>query len=371
MGPEIGILYNFGLSVILILLMYFQSGTFQVERSLIFPLAIFLFLTMCTFTLITIFRIGDAGKMSVVMNYQFRFITLMLIFVLFTFIVAGLDETRLKGVLKFIIYLVILFSIIEILTRETPFKNIIDIFKARLPGSGMDSLHYSRLSGFFSFPGDWGLLIVASISFVPFIVRSVYFKIILTLVLLVLLFLTQSRAAMLTLFLYTFFVCAGRRPSITLVCVLSFALVILPYIQYLSGLDIYLLKNTNSLEAFLSSSKRISEYLDLNLKSLIFGLPSSEFQIFYETEIGGLVARLGLISLAPVVLLFFVIIKYYFSGSVFVRSQSAFLISYFFPYLFISAGISRPKLAILFLLLLTILFKYVILSRKSGKELLC
>ena len=345
-SPAIGMIFNLCLSL-LFLPAIMCCKEFRGPASIIYLFSHFILINFFIYVVILYFSAHDSSKLIALLNYQFRFITLIFLFLYIYILTYNINDENIKRLFNCIIIFCLSGSLLEVVTRDSSLSFFIDMFKARSPGLPIDTLHYSRLSGFFSFPGDWGILLVFAISLVPQTSYRKFTKILITTALLYFLFLTQSRAAFATLLVFWFLVYFRHHPVLT-ICYSLIGIMSLPYIlKKLAGFDLYLLRNVESLERFISSSKRVSEYLDLTVGDIIFGLPSSMFHDFYETEIAGLLARLGIFALFPIVIIFLLALRNYIKREKKLVYIPSFLLAYILPYCFISAGFSRPKLSVL------------------------
>ncbi|WP_425419065.1 hypothetical protein [Oricola indica] len=258
-------------------------------------------------------------------------------------------------------------GVFEFFSHYTQNTSLLSLFKARQNIGGFDTIQYLRYSGFYAFPGDLGIACVMGIALISTVTRKKWIVYTIFLILVLLLYKTQSRAAIATFIAYLFLVSFLRLARYKLTGAILYLLVamILCIIIYLK-LDYvvdyiegdYLLRNTDSTAKFIERSKRIQEYIEFGSAPMwqkIFGLRYPYLAEFYESEWMGLISRLGIISF-PIVLFFtWRSIKL---ALIFTLSRSrpdinmglsfaTYWISFLLVYCSFSAGFSRPKLLII------------------------
>ncbi|WP_146193268.1 hypothetical protein [Salibaculum griseiflavum] len=269
------------------------------------------------------------------------------------------DIGRWINFVRFIVIAVVLFSIIDIFSRTQFFPDIINFYKARGDFGGIHTVHYNRLSGLFSYPGDLGLVLVFAIFSLKLIYKNIWSRWVLLTVLVYFLFLTQSRAAFLTFFfgLILYIPFASKR-VVAFISAIAITLAIVFQNEIKDMIDdIYLLRNSDSLEFFLSKSYRymeFSNYFSARPAEWILGLAPDSQMPFHEVETIGAASRLGVVAF----FIYFLFVAWgigcYSSAFRNRATQSAlsaagiscYWLSFLLIYCNISAGFSRPKLMV-------------------------
>lgn len=234
-------------------------------------------------------------------------------------------------------------------------RTFLSFYKARQDLGGIDTLHFHRFSGFWSFPGDVAAVIVLSIALI-FNSNTQKYKIIKILCLLALLLLSQSKAGIAMLLITAFVFSVLTLKLHYILSAIIAGVIFMPYI--FSVLEVhfeYLYKFIERLPYYLTNSKRAQEVL-LYLNSDVVQKLSSlvKTQNLYESEIMGSLSRLGIVGsiwlLCPIAFVSWLSITS--RSNIMVWSC---LVAFFVFYLSISAGLSRIKILIPYMLVLTTL----------------
>lgn len=277
-----------------------------------------------------------------------------LIYVVFIFFFALIDgkfsslEEQLKDFTHVLFFILLFSAIFEYFCKFLSLNSILYFYKARQDLGGVDTLHYNRLSGFFSYPGDIAAVIVLNIVLVRQFVEKR--KLVMSVVLFVLLLLTQSKAGLILLFMFYTITFITR---IDIKAIVSFCLIIAVtffIFSYFGNYFEYYLQFFNNLEFYLSASKRAQEiisFLKLDIVSAMFG--NSHLHKTYESEIFGSLNRVGIIGSFWFFSITFclVINQKTFRGH---RDVFIFLLLFLTIYCTISAGFGRIKILVPFLI---------------------
>ena len=232
----------------------------------------------------------------------------------------------------------------ELTLRLFDLKSLLYLYKARQDLGGIDTVHYNRFSGFWSYPGDAAAVTV--LSFVLIYLYELKYRFVKLVFLFIILLLTQSKAG-LALLLSFFIIHSLMQLSLrSIVNLCTFSLISALFIIYLD-LD-YFLRFFENLEFYVSESKRATEvlnFLGAPFIEMLFGL--TELQNSYESELFGSFSRTGILGsfwlLSIVAFLLLNLVK--FSAY---RYIIILLLLFIVVYCLISAGMSRTKVLIPF-----------------------
>lgn len=281
--------------------------------------------------------------------YVLRFISVFFIFFSATYFLSeNSKQANLLSILRF--YSVFLFILImasflfELTLRLFDLKSLLYLYKARQDLGGIDTVHYNRFSGFWSYPGDAAAVTV--LSFVLIYLYELKYRFVKLVFLFIILLLTQSKAG-LALLLSFFIIHSLMQLSLrSIVNLCTFSLISALFIIYLD-LD-YFLRFFENLEFYVSESKRATEvlnFLGAPFIEMLFGL--TELQNSYESELFGSFSRTGILGsfwlLSIVAFLLLNLVK--FSAY---RYIIILLLLFIVVYCLISAGMSRTKVLIPF-----------------------
>ena len=294
-------------------------------------------------------------------NYLVRIMVIALIF--FSFALFKFRESPKQSFVLIADYLfafIILSTCFEIVTKYVGLESILNLYKAREDIGGIDTVHYNRLSGFWSFPGDMAAILIFSMSLNFF--SGTKNPIIKNFVCMALLIFTQSKAGIVFILGYLFLMVLRRfspRFFIAAAFTISLGIFVLSNFEFQ-----YLIRFFNDYDWYLSSSKRVQElelYLNSSLWEQFIGIKNQDYM--YESEILGSLSRVGIIGSAWWFLLFSTTL--YFS----LKSRNfsylwVMLLSFLLIYCSISAGLSRYKVSILFYILFFVGFFFETRNRK-------
>lgn len=289
--------------------------------------------------------------------YVLRFVIFSSSFFLMLFLVQGnIDRNFLIHRYAIILFwLIVCSAVFEFILRQIDLKPLLYLYKARQDLGGIDTVHYNRFSGFWSFPGDTAAVIVLCFHLVA--QSQIRFSRVRLLFLVVLMLLTQSKAGIFFLLLYW---CYNYIRPISLgtlfrVCgaafLISFAFINLNFE--------YLMRFFDNLDFYLSQSKRAQEilaFVSADGLDMAFGLTDTHG--IYESELFGAFNRIGFVGGA------YLIILPLFCFYMFVQDKQArtswfFFMVFFLVYCTISAGMSRFKIFYPYLIFFVILISGV------------
>ena len=280
-------------------------------------------------------------SLSYMVRVSFVFITFLFLF--FVIYKQEFDSHDFLMRFSYFLFGLILFSaIFEFLAKTWGFNDLLYLYKARQDLGGIDTIHYNRLSGFYSFPGDIAAVIVLNFVLVKNYVKK--YKILMLTILLVFLLLTQSKAGLVLLLSYLFFsMMTNGSYKLYLGILMSLALIYLVII-FFKEYFVYYFQFFNQLDFYLESSKRAQEilsYFSLDFFGLAIGNPVLDKT--YETELFGSLNRVGFIGSFWFLSVLFLIPIIYFKRK-FKFDIFLILILFLVVYCSISAGFGRFKI---------------------------
>ena len=290
-------------------------------------------------------------------NYLVRVLAIAIIFLSFIFVKEPANSKVTFSLwANYLFYFVVVSAIFEFTAKYFGLENVINLFKARENLGGIDTVHFNRFSGFWSFPGDAAAIIVISICLNYFSkVPQLKIK---TAILLVLLAVTQSKAGIAFLLGFVVLMIFRKfsvRFFVTVLFSTSVAIYFFNHFQFE-----YLLRFINEFEWYLSSSKRMQEfnlYFSSSIWEQLLGL-NNPFAL-YESEIIGSLSRVGFIGSFWFLSLFCLILYFSFKSKNYAELWLVML-TFLIVYCSISAGLSRYKISILFYMLFVTTLYYEI-----------
>lgn len=293
----------------------------------------------------------NGGSFESRVTYYFRYTLMLIVFWSFYSSVEfeiGDANKQLFQFSQFLFSVCVAAGLFELALWAAGFESWLSPFKARSNDGGINSFHYARMSGFFSYPGDFAAILVLSIGWlIAYPPRFALYK---TLILCGFLLLTQSKAGIIFLLVCIIF-WSMRSITALVISVLIIGLISPNVLTILEWLELdYFLRFVDEWEYYSQTSKRASEvwqFLSAPFLEVLFG--SSDPQDFYETEIFGALNRVGLIGTLPYLLIFFFVVSLTLqSGEKKLYRLGATLAAFLVAYCTISAGLSRAKIFIVF-----------------------
>ncbi|MFM2637858.1 hypothetical protein [Vibrio vulnificus] len=289
-------------------------------------------------------------------NYIFRIGVFFAYFYLTRCYIINSYTSRSRALEDFTLALIALlvFSLLfEYILRGLSLQNILYLYKARQDLGGIDSIHYNRFSGFTSFPGD-----IAAIITLCFVCSHSTNSRKITLILLFsMLMLTQSKAGIVLLLSYYLFksitkFSIGGILAVFVIALLSIFMVkyfeLEYFVRFLDNLDHYALRSKRAQEMFF--------FWDSSWIEKIFG-HFTLGKMYFESELFSTLNRNGLLGSFWFFLVFSLAIVFYFKTHDEQR-KCLFLFLLFFLgfYCFLSAGFSRSKIGLIYIMYMSILF---------------
>lgn len=249
--------------------------------------------------------------------------------------------------------LIVIATIFEYFLRGLSLQPILYLYKARQDLGGIDSVHYNRLSGFTSFPGDFAALVALC-----FVCVQVLFKSrIMLFVLFSIIMLTQSKAGIILLLLFYLFRSLLSFSLKGLILTVS-SLVISLFLINFFELE-YFIKFLSNLEYYFTGSKRAQEMIFFFNGDLVEKLFGSYYlgDMYFESELFSSLSRNGILGSAWFfLLLVFFIILLFVSRTASDKDLILFIILFLLFYCAISAGFSRSKISMFYIVLISIYF---------------
>lgn len=351
------------LSFVMVLLFFIYACTFypisriQVDKVFLSYINIWFLLSIFGITCASIFNYIIHGFIFEPVKYLIRIGGIYI--VVFSSMVINIKYSTQKLYLEKLTTTIFLFlitsAIFEYGLKFLGDRTFLSFYKARQDLGGIDTLHFHRFSGFWSFPGDVAAVIVLSISLIINSTTQKY-KTIKIFCLVVLLLLSQSKAgiAMLLITAFVFSVLSFKLHYILFVIVTG--VVLTPYmLSIMESYFEYLYKFVERLPYYLTNSKRAQEvllYLDSDIVQKLSSLAIK--QSLYESEIMGSLSRLGIVGSIWLLLPIAFVLWLSITSRTNIIIWSC-LVAFFVFYLSISAGLSRIKILTPFVLVLTTL----------------
>jgi hypothetical protein len=303
------------------------------------------------------------------LNYIGRVLSYFMLFVLVSSVVEhfchGKSRFNIEYLAKLIFYIVCFGFLFEFFLKLFEWHEILEIYKARdLSDGGMSAYHYQRYSSFWAFPGDYGAIIVFSFSLILFCYRKIEGSFFMLAFLVMILFMTQSRAALIFFSVVLVLYACSRSVIISLSSVATTVVIIFFSLIYAEDLLLlfdhlglhHLTRFVTDFSYYVQDSKRISEIYSLkeaNISELIFGYKSSRMALFYESEILGSIARVGVMG--SLWLCYFAWVGWSCStnnNAPEFRLLTITFVSFIFVYCLSSAGFGRATIGSYFIFLL-------------------
>lgn len=331
---------------------------------------IFVSYTFLTFSLLMVQMHGVVDAVDGV-QYFIRFsMFLFFYWVLFSSVSGDVcfADRKLQEFGNFLFIVCVLAGVFESLLWAVGLEDLLAPFKARANDGGINSFHYARMSGFFSYPGDFAAALVFAIGWMwAYPTRFFWYK---SSILVALLLLTQSKAGIFFLFACIIFWSLRSAPML-LIAIL--AAIILPtqipsIIEWLQ-LE-YLTRFYNEIDFYIFESKRASElfqFANASFFEKIFG--SFSPQSLYESEILASLNRVGILGSLPYLALPLIILF----GVVRTNDErkkrlGLLLFSFIVFYCTISAGLSRAKIFVIFAASLALWVNLVYGEKVRGRK---
>ena len=260
------------------------------------------------------------------------------------------EKDLLGDIAKTLFILVVASAFFEYGLKATGDRTVLSYFKARQDLGGIDTLHFNRFSGFWSYPGDAAAVIVLSIVLTFSLDKKFrFFKIC---VLIGLLLLTQSKAGIILLIFVALYYWVFSFKILHLTVFLILTAIAASYVAAIIENHFeYLDKFIDNLPFYLEKSKRAQEVLLYFKSDTIQKLASLEQrQYIYESEVFGSLSRLGLLGSL------WILVPMCYAGYKIFNERNYLLIwvaifAFFTVYLSISAGMSRFKVLIPYLVI--------------------
>ena len=313
-------------------------------------LQIWFLISVTGLTVATLLSLASGTHLGQHFNYFFRVLIIFYVSMCsIQGIVSSNDEQKLMSkYANFLFYLVLGSAVFEYSMKFLNFNSLLYLYKARQDLGGIDTVHYNRFSGFWSFPGDVSAVIVLTMALLvqcDLKFRTLKFSILLTLLLL-----TQSKAGFLLLIVWLILKIISEfnfKNTVIFLVFCSVALVGVVQTNLISYFT-YLKKFIDNFEHYIGASKRAQEifgYLDATYLEQIVGL-TTPFDM-YESELLGSLGRIGLFGSFWILFLCLSIL-YFLGSSKNYKNLWSFLLAFCLCYLLISAGLSRFKILIPF-----------------------
>ncbi|HHF0561707.1 MULTISPECIES: hypothetical protein [Vibrio] len=289
-------------------------------------------------------------------NYIFRIGVFFCYFYLTRCYIVNNYSSRSKALEDFtrvLFTLLVLSLLFEYTLRGFSLQSFLYLYKARQDLGGIDSVHYNRFSGFTSFPGDLAAIIVLCFVCSHSIKSS---KITLA-VLFLMLMLTQSKAGLILLLGY-YLVKSITKFSMSGVLAVSVITAFSIFLVHYFELE-YFIKFLDNLDHYALRSKRAQEmffFLESSWVEIFFGNFKLD-TMYFESELFSTLNRNGVFgSLWFFIVLFSSIVFYFKTRNEQRKNLLLFLLMFLGFYCFLSAGFSRSKIGLIYIMYISILF---------------
>lgn len=328
-------------SVLSLLFAFFFRTSIDLNR---FRLLLLWLIVSLTFLLVSLtlsyFYYGYSSDRT---NYLLRIFLLFTssLFILAIFPKFELLKIKISDFASLLFLLIIISAVFEFFLRFTNLNDLLYLYKARQDLGGIDSTHYNRFTGFWSFPGDTAAIIVLCL--ILLINERIDYRFIKILVLLVLLFLTQSKAGIILFAFYTI-VHFLFKPSLSKLTIIFFFSSIASLAAVYLNLE-YLIFAYNNIDYYFLESKRAQEilpFISIEPSALFIGLPFPSD--FYESDLFGSLSRIGILGSFWFLSIILIIIMFYIKSKPSYKNYYLYFLLFLIIYCSVSAGISRLKI---------------------------